>query len=60
MSQFKVETHKWVAGQEHNLESRVDFFDTLEEATAFANQAGAHIAKIYDPEEKLLDTVNVL
>ena len=49
-----VKRHKWINGM---LESYNHFFNSLEEAKAFANGADADTAKVYDENGQLLHEV---
>jgi len=55
MSKHKVRLHKWEDGV---LKSLTHFFESMEDAIAFAGTADAHGAKIYSNTGELVYSVN--
>jgi hypothetical protein len=54
MSKHRVRVHDWVNG---TLKTLDHFFDSLDEASLFANNVDAHTIKIYDTDGALVHTV---
>ena len=50
-----VKKHHWVEGSLHVVDT---FFETLEEAIAFANDSDAHTTKVYNPDGELCYTTS--
>lgn len=46
-----VKKHHWRLGSMHVVDT---FFETLEEAIAFANDSDAHTTKVYNPDGELV------
>jgi hypothetical protein len=51
MTHHRVRLHKWVNGA---LQSITHFFEDLEEAKNFANNADAHAVKVYNSSGDLI------
>lgn len=51
MSKHHVKKYHWRLGSMHVVDT---FFETLEEAIAFANDSDAHTTKVYNPDGELV------